>query len=643
VNWREHVEVITRRRSRVRVLGWPESEEGDFAELASTFTRVPRDEEHNRIFAAYAKTGFSLIPNPDFGCWYMHTAGLAKVHETLELKGHFETKSDASDPGTPNCYVFLRPRGVLFVVRFKTTDECASWGTTEKGERCCYYNSPLDLRTACGIVGGIWKGCKGATCPDYKTAKRFAGLFGYDLPPLGNDRPINFRHDNAHTIVAETDQVKGEIVSGWGIDYRKLMVTFETEPAPELQNNYDSVGRHVVTTDRENAGYLMRTSAGAWNWEPKDTVKEVLAATYNLNDKELTRAIATVAANPYTLVNEPFQPEFLAGRKWNKFGAQFTVAPTYGKQHPHYDMILEHNGRGLDEAVKADPWCQKHNVKTGKDFLLLWSASMMQHPEQRLPMLYCYSPERDNGKSSLHRALGLLFRSGYLEGTRMLNEQFNKLLAGAVLVYLDEEKVADKAAQKVKQYIEFATIPIRMMRTDTFNFLNTSHWIACYNYTDGVPVEDGDERIIMIRVPLLYDDEKLKWDEEMLPALADEKSDFLGTLMTTDLPPAATRLYLPVLMTDLKRQVMEGGAKGDKPSCNLDELLERIVEIMEGRETFLGKSRDLQDALGEGSWSAAPNHLRRYLRSVEDRLQAVGITLDLSDERRIVIGRASNA
>ena len=40
-NWQEHVEVIARRRARVRVLGWPESEEGDFAELASAFTARP--------------------------------------------------------------------------------------------------------------------------------------------------------------------------------------------------------------------------------------------------------------------------------------------------------------------------------------------------------------------------------------------------------------------------------------------------------------------------------------------------------------------------------------------------------------------------------------------------------------------------
>ena len=466
----------------------------------------------------------------------MHTAGLKQVHESLELKGHFETKTERGRPGKQNCYVFLRPRGVLFVVRFKTQDECASWGTTEKGERCCYYNSPLDLRTACEIVGGIWKGSKGATCPDYATAKRFAGLFGYDLPSLTNDRPVNFHHENAHTIVAETEQVKGEIVKGWGIDYRKLMLTFETEPAPEAQNNYDSVARHVVTTERENAGYLMRTDGGVWNWEPKDTVKELLAAKYNLNDKELTRAISTVAANPYTLVNEPFQPEFLAGRKWNKFGAQLAVAPDLRETSStlRHDLGAQRaRTRRCGQGGPLVPDAQ-HQDRQGIPAALVRvdDAAPRSTPADAL-LLLARARQRQVQSPS---ALGLLFNSGYLEGTRMLNEQFNKAMAGAVLVYLDEEKVADRAAQKVKQYIEFGTIPIRMMRTDTFHFPNTSHWIACYNYTDGVPVEDGDERIIMIHVPLLYDDEKLKWDEEMKPRLQDEKSDFLGTLMTTDLP-----------------------------------------------------------------------------------------------------------
>ena len=68
-----------------------------------------------------------------------------------------------------------------------------------------------------------------------------------------------------------------------------------------------------------------------------------------------------IAGNPYALVNEPFQPEFPGGRTWNKFGAQLAVAPTYGGKHEHYDKILRHIGRGLDDAVKNDPWVLAQN------------------------------------------------------------------------------------------------------------------------------------------------------------------------------------------------------------------------------------------------------------------------------------------
>ena len=89
------------------------------------------------------------------------------------------------------------------------------------------------------------------------------------------------------------------------------------------------------------------------------------------------------------------------------------------------------------------------------------------------------------------------------------------MLAGAVLVYLDEEKVDARKREKVKLYIDADRTSIRMMRTDSFMFANRTHWIAAYNFKDGVPVEDGDERIIMVHVPVLFNDEKDDWDEVM--------------------------------------------------------------------------------------------------------------------------------
>lgn len=632
-NWRDHVDVVTHKRTRVRVAGVDEEE---FSETAGA-SKFALEEQHRQILDAYRDTGYYLGFFPDYGCYHGHTKGLEEVHKELGLKGYFKTDSPAKEPGVPNCFFFPRPHGAFFVVRFETTEEDVSWGRTANGKACCYFNRLMDLKTACEAVGGAWMGKDGCTCHTLAAAVRLAKMFGYDLPQLQSDRPVNFKHEDAHTLVAETAQVSGEAVKGWGIGYRKLRISFEVEPIPPVKHDYDSVARHAVTTEKENAGWLMRTEDGNWNFEPKDTVKDRLCQSFGLSRTDATYAMGKVAANPYVLVNDPFQPEFLPDRCWNKFGAQLSLSPTYGGKHPHFDKILKHLGTGLDESVKADPWCQRNAVVNGAHFLRFWCASMICQPKQLLPLLYFYSPQRDNGKSTLHRALGLLFARGYAEGTRILNEQFNKMLAGAVLVYLDEERVEGKAAQKMKLYIEHAHVSIRLMRTDAFMFDNYTHWIACYNFTDGIPVENGDERVIMIDVPLLFDDEKDDWEDVMLPALEAEASDFLGTLWTTELPPSGGRLYLPVLPTQLKEKVMAKDRDTDKPSCDRKELLKRIIEIIQKQKIFVGKSRELSELLGEGSWSSSLNHLRRYLRDIEKDLLQHNIRLDLSKEKRISI------
>ena len=108
------------------------------------------------------------------------------------------------------------------------------------------------------------------TCHTLEQATRLAQLFNYTLPPLPNDRSINFEYADGHTIVAETAQVKGEVANGWATGYRKLAVTFEAE-RQITRHDYDSVARHVVA-EKGNAGWFLRTNGGDWNCEPKDTV-----------------------------------------------------------------------------------------------------------------------------------------------------------------------------------------------------------------------------------------------------------------------------------------------------------------------------------------------------------------------------------
>ena len=147
---------------------------------------------------------------------------------------------------------------------------------------------------------------------------QLAAMFGFILPPLEKDRPVNFYYIDGHTVAAETPQVKGEKVTGWGLGYRKLVVTFEAE-RPKVYQDYDGFARHLVT-EKENAGWCMKTDAGEWNFEPKDTVLDRICDVFGIPARERAPVAGQIAGNPYLLVNEPYQPEFLPGRQMNKFG-----------------------------------------------------------------------------------------------------------------------------------------------------------------------------------------------------------------------------------------------------------------------------------------------------------------------------------
>jgi hypothetical protein len=490
-----------------------------------------------------------------------------------------------------------------------------------------------DLKSACHAVGAIWTG-KAATCNTYEQAKRLAAMFGFDLPAI-SDRPINFRQQDPTTVVVEAASKKDESFPGWGQAYRKHALSFPVEAPPLITfGDLDGVARHVITSAHEDAGWLLR-ARDAWSFEARQNVKDLLTAQFSFKALEAAAAMGTLAADPYILVNEPLQPEFLDGRQWNKFGAQLAVTPTYGGQHGHYDMIFRHVGSGLDETVKTDHDCQQLGIRDGYHYIMLWAAIMFQLPKQHLPLLYMYSPDHDSaGKSSLHRSLALLLKRGVVEGVRMLREQFNKDMAGALLCYLDEEKIESKHGQKVKLYVDSDWISIRMMRTDSFRFQNYSKWIASYQMTDALPIEYGDQRIVLWEVMSIPDEEKVPWLTDLKPALESEAADFLGTLLTYPLVQSVGRLYLPVLDTPVKEQVMlENGSSAQFDYAAFEKQIRDGVNCY---PFFRGPSRRLIELFKLGNIA----HVRRRLRKIAPSLLQHGIIVAFPDDRTIAFSEA---
>ena len=66
--------------------------------------------------------------------------------------------------------------------------------------------------------------------------------------------------------------------------------------------------------------------------------------------------------------------------------------------------------------------------------------------------------------------------SGVVDAYRVLREQFNGVIEGAILCTLDERNASEKAsAEKIKVYSTADQIEIRRMRAEAYKVANTTH------------------------------------------------------------------------------------------------------------------------------------------------------------------------
>ena len=88
-NWRDHIEVVTRRRSKIRVHTEFKDENLDpFEELTSARKMVPLDATHKEIIDELALPKFSTIWVPDHHLCQTHTCALAKLMEVRQIRRH---------------------------------------------------------------------------------------------------------------------------------------------------------------------------------------------------------------------------------------------------------------------------------------------------------------------------------------------------------------------------------------------------------------------------------------------------------------------------------------------------------------------------------------------------------------------------
>ncbi|MGE0536261.1 MAG: DUF5906 domain-containing protein [Pirellulales bacterium] len=577
-NWRDHIEVVTRRRAKVRVQGLTDDQQDPFESLASARRIIPLDEKHKEIINALEKSGYSCFWVPDHHLLQTHTKAfewLTTDRGDLGIKGFFQTISEGRDKGTPNCFAFPLENGGWKVYRFSPgIAEAPTWSQNNEGWTTCYFNRRPDLLTASRAFGGNeLPDEKGFTFDLASDAMRALEYLGerISIPKSFHARPMTIRANKDGRLVVETKrESEDQKPSGFALSPKKDRWTRVCQAKAETKTteDRDDIVRVLVTPEGASAGVYVRSVDGTWDCHPRDLVKMAIGS-HGFGERRIKDIIGAATLNRWTRVSIPFAPEFLPDRQWNHNAAQLLVAPATDEgEHAHWDRILAHIGQSLDSTIPTV--AAAGSIRTGADYLRAWLACLIRAPLEPLPYLFLVGPE-NSGKSILHEACSLLF-TRIVKADRALTSasDFNGELDGAILCVVEERDLSKTpgAANKIKDAVTSRTLAIRKMRTDVYQVPNTTHWIQCANYDHEVAIKSGDTRITVLVVPRLTSEiPKL----DLLKGLADEAPFFLRTLLQLDLPKRISRLRLPVVETAAKQQIAD---KNSPISVFLREMCE---------------------------------------------------------------------
>ena len=160
-NWRDNIEVVKGKRTKVRIAGIKDDDIDPFDKLASARRMTSLDDKHKAIIDELARSGYSTVWVSDHHLVQTHTCALQKlmndpeVNKELGLKGFYSTTSEGTDRASPNCFMFPVPNGSFRVYRFSPgVSEANTWQQDGESWTTCYYNHDPDLKTAAKALGG---------------------------------------------------------------------------------------------------------------------------------------------------------------------------------------------------------------------------------------------------------------------------------------------------------------------------------------------------------------------------------------------------------------------------------------------------------------------------------------------------------
>lgn len=559
-NWRDHIKVargLSKKLTAPTEISNLEDTEDRFDVLCGQRNRIKLDEQHIKFITFMNQNGLYHWFDSDRHMLVTHTLHVKRAHRELGLKGTFETESTGSSEY--NCYLFPMRRGAWSVRRFTPgIKEHKSWEQDGQGWTRTYLNQDPSFKSAAHAHGGTERPSGGFHFRLAEDAQNAAQSLGtsINVPTALLGRQTNMKpHKDGNRLVIEIPyESHDNQQEGWLHEGKNWVKIFSAQRISSVEidtENFDDIVRHLVTESGQNADWVIN-SDGRWNDEPLHHVKAAMVAM-NIKKQEIDQIIGSSVMKPWTLVSRPFQEEYPGDRTWNRFGTQFKYPPTISDTfyYPTWQKILSHIGKTLDSYLGLNAWAKKNGIKTGSDYLKMWIASMIQFPSEPLPYLFLYSETQETGKSTLHEALSLLFSPGCVSANHALENKstFNAELEGAILCAIEEIDVNQNktAYVRVKDWVTAPKLSVHRKGETPYMIDNTVHFIQTGQHPSFCPAFPGDTRITMIQV-------KDKPEEPipkrlLIRALEKEASDFIGMLLSIEVPDCDSRLRIPVIET----------------------------------------------------------------------------------------------
>jgi hypothetical protein len=630
-NWRDNVEVVTKRRSKVRVQGVDDEHADDLDQLASSRPIIKMTDHHKTVIDDLIdladREGISTVWHNDYKLFQTHTCGLKRLMEDNvgKFDGFFATNSEGNDPGTPNCFMFPLPGKGFKVFRFSPgIVEHEAWSQDGRGWTTCLFDRKPTLELAAQMSGGAETGEGNFVFQSMTESKRCLNLVGTDITlnmEAYGHRQSQIRTTKQGRVVLwmKAEKEENHPGRGWvekrGGWWERVIKGVDIKAGdPEASSvQWDHILRALKSTADEDAGWSIHDDSGRWVRQSSTNARLALGQKSQLKGKELDDILGMAVMGSWQLVNMPFHPEYPGGRQWNLNAAQWRHQPADLEideipKHPHWDMVLDHVSADLNVPLKEHAWAVKHGIKTGRQYLQMWIACLLRHPFDKLPYLFLHGPE-NCGKSTLHMSIARLMTAGVIPASNALrsDNDFNGELSNAVLAVIEEINPRAKnfglARARMKDWTTSDYIAIRRMRMDVYRQRNTLHFIQCSNDRDACLAQVGDTRITMLFVPAFTSAVEVP-QAVLNQRLEQESPHFMRTLVDMELPEPEGRLRVPYINTAGKERYEEFQKSA------LDLFLEERCtywpgKVLKWQEFFnqFHKACPADDSRGQGYWT----------------------------------------